>query len=128
MEIQNKKNMNSNTIRILTALIILGSTMGTNVAGQNAEGVQPKYEQSRFEKKIASDPPVTYKGEYLTGIDFPVGALGGSVIRMNGKAERQWWQIFNNFEERAGSGIVPNSFFAIRTKSKGNGKPVVRVL
>jgi uncharacterized protein (DUF608 family) len=83
-------------------------------------------EQSRFEIKAAIDPPVIYQGEYLTGIDFPVGALGGSVIRMNGKAERQWWQIFNNFEERAGSGIVPNSFFAIRAKSKG--KPVVRVL
>ena len=65
--------------------------------------------QTRFEKKLAMDPPVTYSGKYLTGIDFPVGALGGSVIRMNGKAERQWWQIFNNFEERAGSGIVPNS-------------------
>ena len=76
-------------------------------------------EQTRFEKKAAMDPPVTYSGKYLTGIDFPIGALGGSVIRMNGKAERQWWQIFNNFEERAGSGKVPNSFFAIRTKTKG---------
>jgi len=73
-----------------------------------------------------ADSTHTYKGKYLTGIDFPVGALGGSVIRMNGKAERQWWQIFNNFEERAGSGVVPNSFFAIRAKTKG--KPVVRVL
>lgn len=83
-------------------------------------------EQSRFEKKAAIDPPVTYSGEYLTGIDFPIGALGGSVIRMNGKAERQWWQIFNNFEERAGSGIVPNSFFALRTKTKSN--TIVRAL
>lgn len=83
-------------------------------------------EKSRFEMKAAIDPPVIYQGKYLTGIDFPVGALGGSVIRMNGKAERQWWQIFNNFEERAGSGVVPNSFFAIRAKSKG--KPVVRAL
>ncbi|MCP4311300.1 MAG: glucosylceramidase [Bacteroidetes bacterium] len=74
---------------------------------------------SSFEKKAAVDPPVTYEGEYLTGLDFPVGALGGSVIRMNGKAERTWWQIFNNFEERAGSGIVPNSFFALRTHSDG---------
>ncbi|MBW1903165.1 MAG: hypothetical protein JRJ20_16280 [Deltaproteobacteria bacterium] len=63
------------------------------------------------------DPPVTYEGEYLTGLDFPIGAVGGSLIRMNGKAERAWWQIFNNFEERAGSGIVPNSFFALRTKT-----------
>ena len=75
-------------------------------------------EQSRFEKKAAIDPPVSYQGENLTDLDFPVGAVGGSVIRMNGKAERQWWQIFNNFEERAGSGIVPNSFFALRTKTK----------
>jgi len=72
------------------------------------------------------DSTNTYKGKYLTGIDFPIGALGGSVIRMNGKAERQWWQIFNNFEEREGSGVVPNSFFAIRTKFKG--KSVVRAL
>jgi uncharacterized protein (DUF608 family) len=83
-------------------------------------------EQSRFEKKAAIDPTVTYQGEYLTGIDFPIGALGGSVIRMNGKAERQWWQIFNNFEERAGSGIVPNSFFAIRTNDEGTS--VVKAL
>ena len=45
---------------------------------------------------------------------------------MNGKAERQLWQIFNNFEERAGSGIVPNSFFALRTKTKN--ATVVRAL
>jgi len=83
-------------------------------------------EQSKYEKKVAIDPPVTYQGEYLTGLDFPVGALGGSVIRMNGKAERRWWQIFNNFEERAGSGIVPNSFFALRTKT--GGTTVVRAL
>jgi hypothetical protein len=56
-------------------------------------------------------PPATYEGDYLTGLDFPIGALGGSVIRMNGKAEREWWQIFNNFEERKGSGKLPNSFF-----------------
>lgn len=67
-----------------------------------------------------------YQGDKLTGIDFPVGPLGGSVIRMNGKAERQWWQIFNNYEEREGSGIVPNSFFAIRASA--NGSTVVRAL
>jgi len=57
-----------------------------------------------------------HRGEYLTAVDFPVGALGGSVIRLNGKAERQWWHIFNNFEERQGTGWLPNSFFAIRTQ------------
>ena len=61
----------------------------------------------------------TYQNEYLTGIDFPIGALGGGCIRMDGKAERKWWQIFGNNEERPGSGSVLNSFFAIRTYTRG---------
>jgi uncharacterized protein (DUF608 family) len=77
-------------------------------------------------QEMIRDGAHTYEGQYLTAIDFPVGALGGSVIRMNGKAERQWWHIFNNFEERAGSGIVPNSFFAIRAEK--DGATVVRAL
>ncbi len=67
-----------------------------------------------------------YQGEYLTGVDFPVGAMGGGVIRMNGKAERRWWQIFGNHEERVGSGMVPNSFFALRTEV--NGSTEIRAL
>jgi non-lysosomal glucosylceramidase len=70
--------------------------------------------------------PHVYEGNYLTGLDFPIGAIGGGTIRMNGKAERAWWQIFNNFEEKVGSGIVPNSFFAIRTNT--NGTTVVKAL
>jgi len=81
---------------------------------------------SLFSQEMLRGGAHTYSGQYLTAIDFPVGALGGSVIRMNGKAEREWWHIFNNFEERAGSGKVPNSFFAIRTEQ--NGTPVIRAL
>lgn len=95
---------------VSSALIIL-------LLAQSCQNANTNDQKSLFEKKAAIDPPVTYSGKYLTGIDFPVGAVGGSVIRMNGKAERQWWQIFNNFEERAGSGIVPNSFFAMRAKT-----------
>jgi uncharacterized protein (DUF608 family) len=86
---------------------------------QSCQVSEAPKKQSYFEKKMTEDPPVTYQGKYLTGLDFPIGAVGGSLIRMNGKAERQWWQIFNNFEERAGSGVVPNSFFAIRIKTNG---------
>ncbi|MCY1723480.1 GH116 family glycosyl-hydrolase [Prolixibacteraceae bacterium Z1-6] len=96
---------------IISAVILLLLT-------QSYQEAATGYEKSRFEKKAAIDLPVTYSAKYLSGLDFPVGAVGGSVIRMNGKAERQWWQIFNNFEERAGSGIVPNSFFALRAKTK----------
>lgn len=81
---------------------------------------------SRKETFSTSNVPNKYKGVYLSALDFPVGALGGSVIRMNGKAERAWWHIFNNNEERPGSGAVPNSFFAVRAQN--NGIPSVRTL
>ena len=111
--------MKNKFLLIINAFICL-------VLSQSCQETTTVNELTQFEKKAATDPPVTYSGKYLTGIDFPIGALGGSVIRMNGKAERQWWQIFNNFEERAGSGIVPNSFFALRTKTKD--ATVVRAL
>ena len=69
-----------------------------------------------YETRKKADPLVVYQGKNLGGVDFQVGAVGGSVIRMNGKAERAWWQIFHNHEQRKGSDVVPNSFLAIRTK------------
>jgi uncharacterized protein (DUF608 family) len=72
--------------------------------------------ESSYEIRKKAEPSAVYQDHNLTGIDFPIGAVGGSVIRMNGKAERAWWQIFHNHEQRKGSGVVPNSFFAIRTK------------
>ncbi len=60
---------------------------------------------------------MVYSGRRLSAIDFPVGPVGGGVIRMNGKAERVWWQIFHNFEQRRDTGKVPNSFFAIQTQT-----------
>lgn len=85
-------------------------------------------EQNRFEKETVDASPVTYEGKYLTGLDFPIGALGGSVIRMNGKAVREWWQIFNNFEERKGSSKLPNTFFAVRTAPAAGDGVTVRAL
>ncbi len=106
--------------------LVLISSVLFLIQAQGCQTASAADEKSRFGKKAAIHSPVAYQGEYLTGLDFPVGAVGGSVIRMNGKAERQWWQIFNNFEERAGSGIVPNSFFALRAKTKEG--TVIKVL
>ncbi|MFU8780984.1 MAG: GH116 family glycosyl-hydrolase, partial [Kiritimatiellia bacterium] len=72
----------------------------------------------REQNDSGAEDAVVYSGERLTAIDFPVGPVGGGVIRMNGKAERVWWQIFHNFEQRRDSGKVPNSFFAIRTQTE----------
>jgi uncharacterized protein (DUF608 family) len=82
--------------------------------------------ESPYEARKKIDPPAVYQNQNLTGIDFPIGAVGGSLIRMNGKAERARWQIFHNHEQRKGSGVVPNSFFAIRTKA--NESTQVRAL
>jgi len=73
--------MRNNILSIINFVLIL-------MLAQSCQKTTKTHEPSRFEKKAAIDPPVTYTGNYLTGIDFPVGALGGSVIRMNGKAEQ----------------------------------------
>jgi uncharacterized protein (DUF608 family) len=78
-----------------------------------------KLDEYKMDGSAEQDHPRIFAGQHLTAIDVPLGAVGGSVIRMNGKAQRQWWHIFNNFEERKGSGWVPNSFFALRTCQHG---------
>ena len=83
-------------------------------------------ETDPFETRLKEDPRVVYQKERLTAVDFPIGAMGGGTIRMNGKAEREWWQIFHNFEEREGTGKVPNSFFALRVSQEGT--PAIRAL
>jgi uncharacterized protein (DUF608 family) len=81
---------------------------------------QEKIKELQSSEKLYPTGKRVHAGEYLTAVDFPVGSVGGSVIRLNGKAERQWWHIFNNFEERPDTGCVPNSFFAIRTEQGGD--------
>ncbi len=64
-----------------------------------------------------------YAQENLTGIRFPVGGVGAGVIQMNGKGEREIWQIFNNFSQA----FIPDSFFAVRAQKQG-GNAVIRAL
>ncbi|MBP1962810.1 GH116 family glycosyl-hydrolase [Paenibacillus aceris] len=72
---------------------------------------------------------VTYSGTQLTAIEFPVGPIGAGGIRHFGTGERSEAWIFNSddtFRSRT-TGIVPNSFFAVRAQSQG-GQPIVRAL
>ena len=64
-----------------------------------------------------------YRGENLTAIRMPLGGIGAGCIQINGQAELEIWQIFNNFQ----GAFVPHSFFAVRAKAKG-GQPIVRAL
>ena len=64
-----------------------------------------------------------YRGEYLEAVRLPVGGIGAGTIQINGKAEREIWQIFNNYLDVT----IPNSFFAVRAQAPGH-EPVVRTL
>lgn len=64
-----------------------------------------------------------YQGEHLEAVRLPVGGIGSGCIQINGRAEREIWQIFNNYCEA----FVPDSFFAVRVQ-KGKSDAVIRVL
>jgi len=77
-----------------------------------------KRKQERMEKLVQrkNDPRLFATGETnvfhdetLGAVDFPLGGIGAGCIQINGKAERNIWQIFNNFQ----GVFVPDSFFAV---------------
>jgi len=75
------------------------------------------------EKLFALGKQQVYRGEYLAAVRLPLGGIGAGTIQINGKAEREVWQIFNNYQHVT----IPNSFFAVRAKPAG-GKAVVRAM
>lgn len=64
-----------------------------------------------------------YRGEHLGAISLPVGGIAAGPIQINGQAKRTVWQIMKNFDGLP----MPNSFFAVRAKPRGD-RPVVRAL
>ena len=64
-----------------------------------------------------------YQGEHLEAVRLPLGGIGSGCIQINGRAEREIWQIFNNYCEA----FVPDSFFAVRVQ-EGKSDTVVKVL
>ena len=90
--------------------------------------LEAQREQRRAE--LLSDPalfdrgqPTLYRGEFLEAIRLTLGGIGTGSIQINGRAQREIWQIFNNY----GQVSVPNSFFAVRVKLPDT-PPVVRAL
>jgi len=64
-----------------------------------------------------------YSGKYLEAISMPLGGIGGGNVQINGKAQLQSWQIFNNHDPLT----LPHTFFAVRVALPG-GRPIVRAL
>ena len=75
------------------------------------------------ERLSAPGKQKVYRGEHLAAVRLPLGGIGAGTIQINGKAEREIWQIFNNYQHVT----IPNSFFAVRAKAD-DGEPVVRAL
>ncbi len=85
-------------------------------------------EQRRLE--LMSDPallsrgqPTIYRGDSLGAIRLTLGGIGTGSIQINGRAQREIWQIFNNYTQAA----LPHSFFAVRVKLPDR-TPVIRAL
>lgn len=77
--------------------------------------------------------PVTYRGEQLSGIVYPVGPIGYGGIQHLGDGTRNLAWIFNidgwvtNSTWGRRESRVPHSFFALRAQ-RGDDEPVVRAL
>ncbi|MCC6793649.1 MAG: twin-arginine translocation signal domain-containing protein [Candidatus Hydrogenedentes bacterium] len=54
-----------------------------------------------------------YRGEELKHIAMPLGGIGAGQVYLRGDGTLNPWQNFNNFNTNA---MVPDSFFAVRTK------------
>jgi uncharacterized protein (DUF608 family) len=72
---------------------------------------------------FAKGEPNVFRGDHLQTISLPLGGIGSGCIQINGMADMNVWQIFNN---RLGEKL-PNSFFAVRVKTE-KGEPVIRAL
>ncbi len=72
---------------------------------------------------FAKGEPYVFRGEHLQTISLPLGGIGSGCIQINGMADMNVWQIFN---DRLGEKL-PHSFFAVRVKAE-KGEPVVRAL
>lgn len=67
---------------------------------------------------------MTYKGERLRAIAFPLGGIGTGHFCLRGDGSLSQWQIFNQVNHLA---HLPGTFMAVRTESEGE-EPVALVL
>ncbi|HVX42981.1 MAG TPA: GH116 family glycosyl hydrolase [Mycobacteriales bacterium] len=88
--------------------------------GRESDGSQTAAYARPYQDVQAPGSTVTYSGDKLSGIEFPVGPMGAGGILHFGDGTRNESWIFNHndaFADRH-SGNVPNSFFAIRAGSQ----------
>lgn len=77
-----------------------------------------------WDQLTQSGPPITYTGENLKELIFPLGGIGTGSVWLSGSGRLVNWQIFNNIQKNS---LVDDTFFLIRIEQEGK-PPVVRVL
>ena len=105
---------------------------------ESIKAEQRRRRQERLEERMAAiekrmnDPELlkpyegrahAYTGEHLGAVQLPVGGIGSGVLHVNGEAELNQWQIFNNHRPID----LPHTFFGVRAKTEG-GEAVLRTL
>ena len=100
----------------------------TTVGTDNIESEKSNTYTRAVEDLYTRGSTTTYSGNTLTQIEFPVGPIGaGGILHFDTAARNEGWIMNNgNYQDRY-SGIVPNSFFAVRAQPQG-GSAVVRAL
>ncbi len=108
----------------------LAQAREAKIMQEKARRAEQEAEREKRRAQLVEDPALfrpgetfVYRDEHLGAISLPLGGIGTGLIQINGRAERQVWQIFNNHKHA----FVPHSFFAVRVKS-GSNEPVVRAL
>lgn len=77
-----------------------------------------------FDQLIEPGNTITYSGEHLEKLIFPLGGIGTGTIWLHGSGRLVNWQIFNNIQKNS---LVDDTFFAVRVQQEG--KPaVIRLL
>lgn len=107
----------------------------SSVGADGARSIAANVYARPYANLTARGETVTYSGDKLKAIKFPVGPIGDAGIIHDGAGERRTWWIFGN-KGRGGwhttatdwsTGVVPNSFFGISAKTEGEAA-VVRAL
>ncbi|MGC9342427.1 MAG: GH116 family glycosyl-hydrolase, partial [Bacteroidales bacterium] len=81
--------------------------------------------ERKTDKPLLIQPAISYSGDSLNNIAYPVGGIGTGNVLMGGRGNILEWEIFGKADQDE---LPPYmTFFAIHV-DKGDGNPVNRVL
>ncbi len=107
-----------------TAGILYGAQAGRADPGDIPPEARTPAPQAWFDELTRPGEVITYSGEHLQNLIFPIGGIGTGTIWVKGSGRLVNWQIFNNIQKNS---LVDDTFFAVRVEQEGK-PPIIRVL